>query len=221
MIKTLRKIWKSDWGKAALLGVGMVGYGALSRALPAYLPAYSKGLIDRTLTPTGTGFLADIQGQAASLIRSPFAIGEVLGGKGYDYLIGRDSVGYGDFKKELQSAIAPVREAFGIVKDLDKEISGSPKDGGGFGGGQREKIKHKQAIMPIGPAGTVALAQARGSRTFDPNRTAHQLLAKAYSDRYYKDIDQQARGVQRYGPNISVKESGTLAISRPSYRYTA
>ena len=30
MIKTLRKVWKSDWGKAALVGVGLVGYGAFS-----------------------------------------------------------------------------------------------------------------------------------------------------------------------------------------------
>ena len=32
MIKTLRKIWKSDWGKAALVGVGLVGYGAYTSA---------------------------------------------------------------------------------------------------------------------------------------------------------------------------------------------
>ena len=93
--------------------------------------------------------------------------------------------------------------------------------GGGFGGGPRKKIQHRPSkISPIGPAGNIAIAQARQSRTFDPNRTAHSILAKAYGDRYYKDIDQQARGVQRFGPNINIKESGTLAMSKPSYRYT-
>tara|TARA_R110000824_G_C14982186_1_gene654291 strand:- start:39 stop:710 length:672 start_codon:yes stop_codon:yes gene_type:complete len=223
MIKTLRKVWKSNWGKAALLGVGMVGYGAASRALPSYLPSYTDSLIDRTLSPTAgsTGFLADIQGQAASLLRSPFAVGEALGGKGYEYLMGKKGTTYSDFKKELQSAISPIQQVSGAVGGVKEIVAGESPRGTGLGGGQRNKITHKQSMRPIGPAGNIAIAAAGRSNAFNPNRTAHQLLAKAYQDRYYKDIDQQTGGVRRIGPNINVRDAGSLSISRPSYRYTA
>ena len=72
MIKTLRKIWKSDWGKAALLGVGMVGYGAASRAgafTDTWLPETSD--ITNFLAPTkgSSGFLADVQQFGADIVK--------------------------------------------------------------------------------------------------------------------------------------------------------
>jgi len=220
MMKTLRKAWKSNWGKAALLGVGLVGYGAASKAFDV-LPAYKGSYLDKQLTPTGTGFLADIQGQAASLLRSPFAVGEALGGKGYEYLMGKKGTTYSDFKKELQSAISPIRQVSGAVGKVKEIVEGESPRGTGLGGGQRKEITHKQSMRPIGPAGNIAIAAAGRSNAFNPNRTAHQLLAKAYQDKYYKDIDQQTGGVSRIGPNINVRDAGSLSISRPSYRYTA
>ena len=222
MIKTLRKAWKSNWGKAALLGVGLVGYGAASKAFDV-LPAYKGSYLDTQLTPTAgsTGFLADIQRETAKFIRSPFAVGEALGGKGYEYLMGKKGTSYGDFKKELQNAVSPIVDFTKTATEAKNLVGGTPKDGGGFSGGQRNKIAHRQSVRPIGPAGNIAIAAAGRSNAFNPNRTAHQLLAKAYQNRYYKDIDQQAGGVRRIGPNINVRDAGSLSISRPSYRYTA
>ena len=229
MTKTLRKIWKSDWGKAALLGVGMVGYGAASRAgafTDTWLPETSD--ITNFLAPTkgSSGFLADVQQFGADIVTTPLKVGGAFAGSGYDYLIGESGSSYGKFKKELKGALPDIFPS-GTKKLTPAELAQLAKmgydisTGGGFGGGPRKKIQHRPSkISPIGPAGNIAIAQARQSRTFDPNRTAHSILAKAYGDRYYKDIDQQARGVQRFGPNINIKESGTLAMSKPSYRYT-
>ena len=229
MIKTLRKAWKSNWGKAALLGVGMMGYGAASRAgvfKDTFLPETSD--ITNFLAPTtgSTGFLTDAQQFGADLFTTPFKIGGAFAGSGYDYLIGKKGASYSDFKKELNNALPDVFPS-GTKKLTAAETAKLAKMGydmsnaGGFGGGPRKKITHRQSVRPIGPAGNIAIAAAGRSNAFNPNRTAHQLLAKAYQDRYYKDIDQQTGGVNRIGPNINVRDAGSLSISRPSYRYTA
>ena len=225
MIKTLRKAWRSNWGKAALLGVGAVGYGAASRAgafQGTFLPETDD--IYDFIAPTAgkTGFLADVQRLGADLISAPFKIGGAFAGSGYDYLMGTPGATFGKFKNELKDAVGGVLpdpakkfltdEAGRLIRGSD----GKPIQTGG--GGARATYR---AIAPISPSGNIAIAAASKTDPFNPERTAAHVLAKAYGDRYYRDIDQQTRGVQRYGPNISVKESGTLAISRPAYRYTA
>ena len=224
MIKTLRKAWRSNWGKAALLGIGAVGYGAASRA-----GAFQNTFLPETddiydfIAPTAgkTGFLADVQRLGADLISAPFKVGGAFAGSGYDYLMGKPGATFGKFKNELKDAVGGVLPD-PVKKYLTDEAGNLVRDSAGrpiqTGGGAR--ATHR-AIAPISPSGNIAIAAARRTDPFNPNRTAAQVLAKAYQDRYYRDIDQQTRGVARIGPNISIKESGSLSVRRPAYRYTA
>lgn len=225
MIKTLRKVWRSNWGKAALLGVGAIGYGAASRA-----GAFENTFLPETddiydfIAPTAgkTGFLADVQRLGADLVSAPFKVGGAFAGSGYDYLMGTPGATFGKFKNELKDAVG------GVLPDPIKKYATDKAGELIFGsdgkpvplGNQRARATHR-AISPISPSGNIAIAAARRTDPFNPNRTAAQVLAKAYQDRYYRDIDQQTRGVARIGPNISIKESGSLSVSKPAYRYTA
>jgi len=217
MIKTLRKAWRSNWGKAALLGVGAIGYGAASRA-----GAFQNTFLPETddiydfIAPTAgkTGFLADVQRLGADLVSAPFKVGGAFAGSGYDYLMGTPGATFGKFKNELKDAVG------GILPDPAKKyltdkagnlVTGSDGKPIQTGGGSA-RATHR-AMAPISPSGNIAIAAARRTDPFNPNRTAAQVLAKAYQDRYYRDIDQQTRGVSRAGPNILVRESGKLKFS--------
>ena len=224
MIKTLRKVWRSNWGKAALLGVGAIGYGAASRA-----GAFQNTFLPETddiydfIAPTAgkTGFLADVQRLGADLVSAPFKVGGAFAGSGYDYLMGTPGATFGKFKNELKDAVGgilpdPVKKY--ITDKAGNLVRGSDGKPIQTGGGAR--ATHR-AISTISPSGNIAIAAARRTDPFNPNRTAAHVLAKAYQDRYYKDIDQQTCGVARIGPNINIKESGSLSVRRPAYRYTA
>jgi hypothetical protein len=224
MIKTLRKAWRSNWGKAALLGIGAVGYGAASRAgafQDTFLPETDD--IYNFIAPAAgkTGFLADVQRLGADLVSAPFKVGGAFAGSGYDYLMGKPGATFGNFKNELKNAVG------GILPEAGKQAAVDAGRQAFFGVDDKgnpvmrsRRATHRN-ISPISPSGNIAIAAARRTDPFNPNRTAAQVLAKAYQDRYYKDIDQQTRGVGRIGPNISIKESGSLSVRRPAYRYTA
>lgn len=210
-------MWKSNWGKAAIIGVGLVGYGAASKAFPQTIPSFKGSYLERQILPTygKTGFLADIQRKAAEVIGTPFAIGEAFAGKGYDYLLGRKNVTFSDFKGELGKATGWLNSDVGkIVKDVVS--GGGAPPGGGDGKG---KIVHR-GVAPIDVGGNIAANyQTNPWNQYDPTRLASNMLQLAHSDKYYGDIQQQAGGVTRIGPNISVKESGTLNVTKPSFRY--
>jgi len=216
MIKTLRKVWRSNWGKAALLGVGAIGYGAASRAgafQDTFLPE-TDDIYDFVAPTAGkTGFLADVQRLGADLVSAPFKVGGAFAGSGYDYLMGKPGTTFGNFKNELKDAVGGVLPD-PVKKYLTDKAGNLVRDSAGkpiqTGGGAR--ATHR-AISPISPSGNIAIAAARRTDPFNPNRTAAQVLAKAYQDRYYRDIDQQTRGVSRAGPNILVRESGKLKFS--------
>lgn len=212
-------MWKSNWGKAAIIGVGMVGYGALSKATAGYVPSFKGSLLERQILPSygKTGFLADIQRKAAQVIGTPFAIGEAFAGKGYDYLLGRGNVTFSDFKGELGRATGWLNSD--VAKSTLDWLRGGAPSGKPGGGGGRRQVAHGQ-VAPIDVSGDIQQKyKYRPWNQYDPTRLASNMLQLAHSDKYYKDIQQQAGGVTRIGPNINVKEA-TLRVTKPSLRYT-
>ena len=215
MIKTLRKVWKSDWGKAALVGVGLVGYGAFSSA--GHVANINKTLRS---APSRVGFLADIQDVAADIITAPIEFGQVLSTSGYGYLAGKND--WSTFKGGVQSAFGMFGDPknYGTLGKIGKNIydarmrqKGQPGSGGG------DRIRHRP-VQSIDSGGYSQIQKAGQWSEFDPQRLANNTLNYARQKRdLYGNIVSQANGVSRQGPNLSIKEA-QITSTKPAYRYT-
>jgi hypothetical protein len=214
MIKTLRKVWKNDWGKAALIGTGLVGYGA-------FTSAQQVANLSKQLGTTNVGFLADVQNLARDVVMAPIEFGQVLSTSGYGYLTGKNP--WSTFKGGVQSAFGMAGDPknYGTFARIGKSLFDRSKQGGGPGGAGDSRIVHRP-IQNVSSAGTVANIKAGPWEQFNKQRLAHNTMsAVRMNPSLYSKIVQQAHGVVDSGTNISVKESGQLALTRPSFRYTA
>jgi len=224
MIKTLRKMWKSNWGKAAMVGVGLVGYGVASKAFPQTLPSISDSFLSRTFKPDpGTGFLTDVKGKLWDIATMPTRVGEALGGTTFDYFMGRGNTTWANVQKSLSDATGGW---FTGAKDL---ISGYRAMQGGQPTGDpgqyhRKGVVHEK-ISPItvgGGAAQIAAAGDWGKSGFKPGGLANQFTALAHSDQYYPKIHNQTFSYGKpIGQTIDLKRSGILNVTKPSFRYTA
>ena len=215
MIKTLRKIWKSDWGKAALIGGALVGYGAYSSA--GHVANIGKTLRS---TPGSVGFLSDIQDAAADIAMAPVEFGQVLSTSGYGYFAGRND--WSTFKGGVQQAfgMSGGKDNLGRFAQMGKNIyDARQKAAGAPGGRPDDRIVHKP-VQNINTAGNIGIQKAGQWREFAPGRLANNTLNYARSKRdMYGNIIQQTNSVNRQGPNLSVKEA-SLNLTKPSFRYT-
>lgn len=215
MIKTLRKIWKSDWGKAALVGVGLVGYGAYTSAGNV---VDAKNLL--RAAPDKVGFLADAQNVVADVVTAPIEFGQVLATSGYGYLTGAND--FSTFKGGVQSAFGMVGDSknFGTLGKIGSNIyTARQKAGGAPRGRPDDRIRHSP-IQNIGSSGNVGIQKAGQWKEFAPGRLANNTLNYARSKRdMYGNIIQQTNNVARQGPNLSVKEA-QITSTKPAYRYT-
>lgn len=216
MIKTLRKIWKSDWGKAALVGVGLVGYGAYTSAGNVVA---AKNLL--RAAPEKVGFLADIQNTVADVVTAPIEFGQVLATSGYGYLTGAND--FSTFKGGVQSAFGMVgdSENLGTLGKIGSNIYKARNPvGGPPRNRQDDRIRHSP-VKNIASSGNVGIQKAGQWKEFAQGRLASNTINYARGKKdMYGNIISSANNVARQGPNISFKEA-SLNLTKPSFRYTA